>query len=160
MTDLQGAMQPVDAEERDKFRRDGSAAREDRVGGRRLEDPGSTEPNDERRLEREERARVLRLRRREEDPGDAAEFFFDKANSVRAIARTAVALAADIAGQDARNHRTLDVATTDAVEKLLLNLLAADKADLPPGFKALSSAAAFRKASDVSKALDAEGGQP
>ena len=157
MTDLQGAMQPVDAEERDKFRRDGSAAREDRVGGagavfRPTTPPtlravaGKDAPDDDAKA-------VVKA-------GDAAEFFFDKANSVRAIARTAVALAADIAGQDARNHRTLDVATTDAVEKLLLNLLAADKADLPPGFKALSSAAAFRKASDVSKALDAEGGQP
>ena len=146
MTDLQGAMKNVDAQER-----------EDRVGGAGAVFRSATPPT----------LRAVAGKDAPDDDakavakaGDAAEFYFEKANSVRAIARTAVALAADIAGQDARNHRTLDVATTDAVEKLLLNLLAADKADLPPGFKALSSAAAFRKASDVSKALDAEGGQP
>ena len=123
--------------------------REDRIGGAGAAFRHQTQPM----------LRAVPVKAEDKAAEDAARYF-ETANIVRAIARTAVALAADAAGHDPRNHRTLDVATTDSVEKLLLNLLMADKVDLPPGFQALSGALALRKAVAVAAALDDKAGEP
>lgn len=92
----------------------------------------------------------------EVDVGIEAQRRAEIAVCVRAIARTAVSLAAEAGGHDPRHHRPIDIVTSENIERQLLAVMEAKAQVLPEAFRMASGADEMRKASAISKALDGD----